>query len=57
MPADLRIAGAQFENRSGDKSFNLAAIEALSARAAGLGADVVAFHECSITGSPRSSDR
>jgi predicted amidohydrolase len=50
MPNELRIATAQFENRSGDKGFNLAAIEELSARAAQLGANVVAFHECSITG-------
>jgi predicted amidohydrolase len=50
MPNDLRIATAQFENRSGDKAFNLAAIEELSARAAHLGATVVAFHECSISG-------
>ncbi len=50
MPDDLRIASAQFENRGGDKQFNLAAIEELSARAARLGANVVAFHECSITG-------
>jgi predicted amidohydrolase len=47
---DLRIATAQFENRSGDKSFNLARIDTLSARAADAGADVAAFHECSITG-------
>ncbi|MGB6489078.1 MAG: nitrilase family protein [Steroidobacteraceae bacterium] len=50
MPGDLRIATAQFENRSGDKQFNLTAIEELSANAARLGANVVAFHECSITG-------
>ncbi|HEX5207780.1 MAG TPA: nitrilase family protein [Steroidobacteraceae bacterium] len=50
MPSDLRIATAQFENRSGDKAFNLAAIESLSARAARSGANIVAFHECSITG-------
>ncbi len=50
MPGDLRIATAQFENRSGDKQFNLTAIEELSAKAARLGANVVAFHECSITG-------
>jgi len=50
VPHDLRIAAAQFENRSGDKAFNLAAIADLSAQAAGSGADVVAFHECSITG-------
>jgi predicted amidohydrolase len=50
MPNDLTIATAQFEHRSGDKEFNLAAIDGLSAKAAGLGADVVAFHECSVTG-------
>ncbi|MGA9368455.1 MAG: nitrilase-related carbon-nitrogen hydrolase [Steroidobacteraceae bacterium] len=50
MPTDLRVVTAQFENRSGDKLFNLAAIDELSAKAARLGAHVVAFHECSITG-------
>jgi predicted amidohydrolase len=50
MPNNLKIATAQFEHRSGDKAFNLTSIEALSARAAQSGADVVAFHECSITG-------
>src|SRR5262245_45420702 len=50
MPDDLKIASAQFENRSGDKAFNLAAIDELSARAAHSGANVVAFHECSISG-------
>jgi predicted amidohydrolase len=50
VPDELRIAAAQFENRSGDKAFNLAAIEDLSARAARSGAHVAAFHECSITG-------
>jgi len=50
MPDDLKIATAQFENRSGDKAFNLSVIDRLSARAAQAGADVVAFHECSVTG-------
>src|SRR5215469_615591 len=50
MPNELRIATAQFENRSGDKAFNLAMIAELSAKAARSGADVIAFHECSITG-------
>ena len=50
MPNELRIATAQFESRSGDKAFNLAAIEELSATAARSDADVLAFHECSITG-------
>lgn len=47
---NLRIATAQFENRSGDKDYNLEIIRTLSARAAAQGAQVVAFHECSITG-------
>jgi predicted amidohydrolase len=48
--SDLRIATAQFEHKSGDKKGNLATIERLAGRAAEAGADVVAFHECSITG-------
>jgi len=47
---NLKIATAQFENRSGDKAYNLSVIEKLTARAASQGADVIAFHECSITG-------
>lgn len=50
MPANLKIATAQFENRGGDKEFNLARIDELCARAAQSGTDVVAFHECSVTG-------
>ena len=47
---NIKIASAQFENRSGDKAYNLAVIRQLTAQAAQKGADVVAFHECSITG-------
>jgi predicted amidohydrolase len=47
---NLRIATAQFENASGDKAYNLAMIRKLSEKAAHQGAQVVAFHECSITG-------
>ncbi|GAB3808734.1 nitrilase family protein [Spirosoma humi] len=47
---NLKIATAQFENASGDKAYNLHVIETLSARAAQQGAQVIAFHECSITG-------
>ncbi len=47
---NLRIATAQFENASGDKAHNLAVIRGLTARAAAQGAQVVAFHECSVTG-------
>lgn len=46
----LRIATAQFENASGDKDYNLAQIRQLAAQAAQQGAQVIAFHECSITG-------
>lgn len=47
---NLKIASVQFENRSGDKTYNLGLIRELTAQAVGQGADVVAFHECSITG-------
>ena len=46
----IRIATAQFENRSGDKEYNLSVIRRLTAKAASQGARVIAFHECSITG-------
>jgi predicted amidohydrolase len=46
----LKISTAQFEHRSGDKSYNLNIIESLSHQAANEGAKAVAFHECSITG-------
>lgn len=46
----LKIATAQFENKSGDKAYNLSVIRQLAARASAQGADVIAFHECSITG-------
>ena len=47
---NLKIATAQFENRSGDKNYNLSVIRKLSKKAAEEGAKAVAFHECSITG-------
>ncbi len=46
----LKIATAQFENKSGDKAYNLSVIDRLSQKAAQEGAQAVAFHECSITG-------
>lgn len=46
----LKIATAQFENHSGDKSKNLEIIEELSKRGSRLGAEVIAFHECSVHG-------
>lgn len=47
---NLKIATAQFENHSGDKGYNLGIIRQLAAKAAAQGAQVIAFHECSITG-------
>lgn len=48
--APLRIATVQFANASGDKPANLSTIHRLSQQASSQGAQVVAFHECSITG-------
>lgn len=50
MKDPLKIATAQFENKSGDKAYNLSVIDKLSAKAAAQGAHAVAFHECSISG-------
>jgi predicted amidohydrolase len=47
---NLKIATAQFEHKGGDKAYNLQIIEQLSAKAAAEGANVIAFHECSVTG-------
>ncbi|PWN67092.1 nitrilase family protein [Chryseobacterium oncorhynchi] len=47
---NIKISTAQFENKSGDKEYNLSVIEKLSAQAASQGSDVIVFHECSITG-------
>jgi predicted amidohydrolase len=46
----IQVATAQFENRSGNKEYNLSVIDRMSRQAAGQGAQVIAFHECSITG-------
>ncbi|SDF03601.1 nitrilase family protein [Chitinophaga filiformis] len=46
----IKIATAQFENRSNDKAYNLSIIRSLSAQAKSQGAQVIAFHECAITG-------
>jgi predicted amidohydrolase len=50
MKDPLIISTAQFENKSGDKEYNLSVIDKLSAKAAAQGAHAVAFHECSISG-------
>jgi len=46
----LKISTAQFEHKSGDKSYNLSVIERLAQKAASEGSQVIAFHECSVTG-------
>jgi predicted amidohydrolase len=47
---NLKITTAQFENKSGDKEYNLSVIGRLSKRAAEEGSKIIAFHECCITG-------
>jgi 5-aminopentanamidase len=47
---NIRISTAQFEHKSGDKTYNLDMISKMSAEAARQGAQAVAFHECSVTG-------
>lgn len=46
----LKIAAAQFEHKNADKAYNLSVIEQLAKEAAAQGTEVIAFHECSITG-------
>ncbi|MBF9252308.1 nitrilase family protein [Pontibacter sp. 172403-2] len=46
---NLNVAVAQFEPRDGDKAYNLSVIEALTAKAKERGADVISFHEMSVT--------
>ncbi|WP_304517614.1 nitrilase family protein [Cecembia rubra] len=46
----IKIATAQFENRSGDKAYNLSVIDKLAGKAAAEGSQIITFHECSITG-------
>ncbi|MCS4302555.1 nitrilase family protein [Chryseobacterium sp. BIGb0232] len=47
---NIKISTAQFENKSGDKEYNLSVIEKLAQKASYEGSDVIVFHECSITG-------
>jgi len=47
---DIILAAAQFEHRSNDKHYNLKIIEDLSTKASDAGAEVISFHELSITG-------
>lgn len=46
----LKIATAQFENKSGDKTYNLSVIRSMAGEAAKQGVQAIAFHECSVTG-------
>lgn len=46
----IKISSAQFEHRNADKNYNLSVIEKLTKKAAAEGSQVIAFHECSITG-------
>ena len=45
---DIRIGAAQFENRNGDKAYNLSRIRDLTRIAVDQGAEVVSFHEMCI---------
>jgi len=46
----IKISTSQFENRSGDKEYNLSLIESLAKKASLEGSQAIAFHECSVTG-------
>ncbi len=45
----MRLAVAQFQPKDGDKAYNLSVIEQLTANAKAQGAEVISFHEMSIT--------
>jgi predicted amidohydrolase len=47
---NIKISTAQFEHKNADKVYNLSVIEKLSEKAAAEGSNVIAFHECSVTG-------
>lgn len=46
---NIRIAAAQFEPKDGDKAYNLSIIEQLVSEAKQKNADVISFHELSVT--------
>ena len=46
----IRLGTAQFEAKDGDKAYNLSAITRLAGHAQAEGAELVCFHECSISG-------
>lgn len=45
----MKLAVAQFEPKDGDKKYNLSVIESLAKKAKIQGAEVISFHEMSIT--------
>ncbi len=45
----LKIAVAQFAPKDGNKEYNLSVIEKLTAKAKSAGAEVISFHEMSVT--------
>lgn len=45
----MNLAVAQFEPKDGDKAYNLSAIRKLTKKAKSKGADLISFHEMSIT--------
>jgi predicted amidohydrolase len=47
---NIKISTAQFQSKSGDKEYNLSIIESLAKKASQEGSNIIAFHECSITG-------
>ena len=47
---DIRIAAVQFEHIDGDVNANLKTIRTMTKLAVKQGAEVVSFHECSLTG-------
>ena len=47
---DLYVGAAQFEHRDNDKAYNLGRIRELTRHSAEQGAQLVSFHECSVTG-------
>jgi predicted amidohydrolase len=46
---EIRVAATQFEHHDGDKQYNLERIRELTRRAVEQGAEIVSFHECSIS--------
>jgi predicted amidohydrolase len=47
---NIRIATAQFENKSRDKNYNLSVIRKLAEQASKQNVQAISFHECSVTG-------